>query len=49
LLGWLREKIHIHGRKYDPQDLVQKITGSKIDAAAYVRYLTNKYSDIYGL
>jgi carboxypeptidase Taq len=49
LLGWLREKIHIHGSKYDPQDLVQKITGSKIDAAAYVRYLTNKYSDIYGL
>lgn len=49
LLGWLREKIHIHGHKYDPQDLVQKVTGSKIDAAAYVRYLTKKYSDIYGL
>lgn len=49
LLGWLREKIHIYGRKYDPQDLVQKITGSKIDSAAYVRYLTKKYSDIYGL
>ena len=49
LLGWLHEKIHIHGRKYDPQDLVQKITGSRIDAAAYVRYLTKKYSEIYGL
>jgi carboxypeptidase Taq len=49
LLGWLREKIHIHSRKYDPQDLVQKVTGSKIDSAAYVRYLTGKYSDIYGL
>ena len=49
LLGWLREKIHVYGRKYDPQDLVQKVTGSKIDSAAYVRYLTNKYSAIYGL
>jgi carboxypeptidase Taq len=49
LLGWLHGKIHIYGRKYDPQDLVQKVTGSKIDSAAYVRYLTNKYSDIYGL
>jgi carboxypeptidase Taq len=49
LLGWLREKIHTYGHKYDPQDLVQKITGSKIDSAAYVRYLTKKYSDIYGL
>lgn len=49
LLGWLREKIHVHGRKYDPQDLVQKITGERIDSAAYVRYLTKKYSEIYGL
>ena len=49
LLGWLREKIHVYGHKYDPQDLVQKITGSKIESAAYVRYLTKKYSEIYGL
>jgi carboxypeptidase Taq len=49
LLGWLHDKIHVYGHKYDPQDLVQKVTGSKIDSAAYVRYLTKKYSDIYGL
>lgn len=49
LLGWLREKIHIYARKYDPQDLVQKVTGSKIDSAAYIRYLTQKYSEIYEL
>jgi carboxypeptidase Taq len=49
LLGWLRGKIHVFGHKYDPQDLVQRVTGSKIDAAPYVRYLTGKYSEIYGL
>jgi carboxypeptidase Taq len=49
LLGWLREKVHIHGHKYDPQDLIQKVTGSRIDSAAYIRYLTKKFSDIYGL
>lgn len=49
LLGWLRENIHKHGRKYNPQDLVQKVTGSKITSEPYVRYLTSKYSDIYGL
>jgi carboxypeptidase Taq len=49
LLAWLREKVLVHGHKYDPQDLIQKVTGSKIDSAAYVRYLTKKYSDIYGL
>ncbi len=49
LLAWLHDKIHVYGHKYDPQDLVQKVTGSKIDSAAYVRYLTRKYTDIYGL
>jgi carboxypeptidase Taq len=49
LLGWLHENIHQHGRKYDPQVLVQKVTGSKITPEPYVRYLTNKYTEIYGL
>jgi len=49
LLAWLREKIHVHGSKFEPQEMVQRVTGSKIDAAPYVRYLKQKYSDIYGL
>ena len=49
LLAWLREKIHRHGAKFEPQELVQKVTGSKIDPAAYLRTLTKKYSEIYGL
>ncbi|MBU0968486.1 MAG: carboxypeptidase M32 [Proteobacteria bacterium] len=47
LLTWLREKIHCHGRKFKPQELVMKVTGTKIDPAPYIRYLTGKYSDIY--
>jgi carboxypeptidase Taq len=49
LLSWLRKNIHRHGAKFEPQELVQKVTGSKIDPAAYVRYLTRKYGEIYGL
>jgi len=49
LLGWLRKNIHQHGHKYDPQVLVESVTGSKITPEPYVRYLTKKYSDIYGL
>lgn len=48
LLGWLREKIHRHGSKYKPQELVEKVTGSKIDPQPYIRYLNTKYRDIYG-
>lgn len=49
LREWLRSNIHQYGHKYDPRDLVRRVTGQDIDSAAYVRYLTKKYSDIYGL
>lgn len=49
LTAWMKEKIHCHGAKFEPQELVQNITGSKIDPAPYLRYLTKKYSQLYGL
>ncbi len=49
LLAWLRKNIHQYGQKYEPQQLVEKVTGSKITPAPYVRYLTKKYGEIYGL
>ena len=48
-LAWLREKIHRHGSKFEPQELIQRVTGTKIDPAPYMRYLNQKFSDIYGL
>ncbi len=47
--NWMREKVHQYGSKYDPQELVQKITGSKITPEPYLNYLSKKYSDIYNL
>ena len=49
LLTWLREKLHVHGRKYEPQEMVQRLTGSRINSDAYVRYLKQKFGEIYGL
>jgi carboxypeptidase Taq len=49
LLGWLRTNIHQHSHKYEPQVLVEKVTGSQIKPEPYLRYLTRKYSEIYGL
>ena len=48
LLSWLRREVHQHGRKYEPQDLVKRATGSPIDPAPYLRYLERKYADVYG-
>ena len=47
-LSWLREKIHRHGAMFEPQELVERVTGSKIDPAPYMRYLEQKYRRIYG-
>ena len=49
LLKWLRNSVHRYGAKYEPQELVQRVTGSKIDPAPYMRYLNKKYSEIYGI
>jgi carboxypeptidase Taq len=49
LTAWMKDRIHRHGAKFEPQELVHRITGSKIDPDAYMRYLTNKYSDVYEL
>jgi carboxypeptidase Taq len=49
ILAWLRENVHVHGAKYEPQELVQKITGSKITPEPYIKYLKSKFGEIYGL
>lgn len=49
LLGWLRERIHRHGRKYSPRQLVKRITGNDLDAAPLLRHLRSKASELYGV
>ncbi|MCC6802027.1 MAG: carboxypeptidase M32 [Anaerolineae bacterium] len=49
LLGWLRENILRHGRKFTAEELTQRVTGESIDCTYYMQYLHNKYSEIYGL
>jgi carboxypeptidase Taq len=49
LLAWLREKIHRHGRKFDSQELVRRVTGSPIDPQPYLRYLERKFGGLYPL
>ncbi len=49
LLAWLRAEVHQFGRMYEPQDLVRRATGTRIDPAPYLRYLERKFGEIYGL
>lgn len=49
LLGWLREHIHAHGRKFFPRDLLQRATGSPLTPDPYLRYLRTKFGELYGI
>jgi carboxypeptidase Taq len=49
LLTWLRERVHRFGMIYEPKDLVKRITGEDSDASYFVRYIEEKYSQIYKL
>ncbi|MFL6037206.1 MAG: carboxypeptidase M32 [Gaiellaceae bacterium] len=43
LREWLGEHVHRHGRKYAPQELLRRATGSTIDPKPYLAYLRSKY------
>jgi carboxypeptidase Taq len=49
LLGWLRENVYRHGRRYDPDEVVERATGRPLDTAPYLRYLKGKFGELYGL
>jgi carboxypeptidase Taq len=49
LREWLRENLHRHGRKFTPQETLEKVAGAPIDARPYVRYLKQKLGEIYGI
>jgi carboxypeptidase Taq len=42
LREWLREHLYVLGRKFTPQETIERVTGSRIDAKPYVRYLREK-------
>jgi len=47
LREWLRENIHIHGRVYTPHELIVKVTGEELNPRHYVRYLEDKFDQLY--
>jgi len=48
-LGWLRQNIHCHGRRYNASDLVKKVTGQPLNHSYLIDYLKTKYSALYGI
>lgn len=49
LLAWLRDRVHRHGRRFQPRELVERATGQNPGTAALVRYLNERFGPLYGL
>ena len=49
LLGWLRKNVHRHGRKFTPNELLERATGRPLTAAPWIAYVHKKFGALYGL
>ena len=49
LLGWLRKNVHRHGRKFTPNELMERATGKTLMPAPWIDYVQRKFGDLYGL
>jgi carboxypeptidase Taq len=44
---WLIENVHSHGNLYNPSELIKKITGNELKVEPFLKYLKQKYSQLY--
>ena len=47
ITDWQNRNIWAHGAVYEPAILVRNVTGRAIDAGSYIRYLENRFRDLY--
>jgi carboxypeptidase Taq len=45
LKEWLRDRVHRHGRKFTPRELLARATGQELAVEPFVRYLREKLAD----
>jgi len=45
---WLRQSVHSKANLYDPEELVQVITGQSLKVGPFMDYLNRKYGRLYG-
>jgi carboxypeptidase Taq len=46
---WLKQNVYQHGRKFTPSELIEQATGSPLTIEPFIRYIEQKYGEIYTL
>lgn len=49
LKSWLNENLHVHGGRYLPSEMCQRITGNPLSADPLLRHLESKLRPLYGV
>lgn len=47
LRQWLVEHVHRHGRKFTPEELIERATGRPLELEPYITYLRGKFDGLY--
>lgn len=49
ILKWLKEKVHVHGKRMTPEEVIESATGEPFNPSYYVASLKRKFTARYGL
>ena len=49
LLEWLRRNVHRHGRKFTPNELMERVTGRPLTSGPWIAYVRQKFGALYGV
>ncbi|HZK75203.1 MAG TPA: carboxypeptidase M32 [Clostridia bacterium] len=49
LLGWLRSNVYRHGRKFTPDELMERVTGKRLTPEPWIAYVRHKFAALYGM
>jgi carboxypeptidase Taq len=49
LLKWLRSNVHSHGRKFTPNELMERVTGKPLTPGPWIAYVRQKFGALYGV
>ena len=49
LREWLRSNVHELGRTLSAAELIEKISGEKLDPVFFLKYLETKFGNLYGI
>jgi carboxypeptidase Taq len=49
LLNWLRTNVYRHGRKFTPNELMERVTGKPLTPGPWIAYVRQKFEALYGI